>query len=262
MNPFTFDLGYSWLLNYGHLIAIVAFGGLAALGIRLGFPRFVNVIAIVLATWGIVGLVIVQLVLRMNMPLELPSDEFLPGGTGTVLDGGAGSGRSSLMVLRARPEARVVAVDIYEGYWGIADNTPARLMANAAKADAEGRIEVRVGDLRELPMPDDSFDAAVSSFVIDHLSREGVERSLAEIERVVRPQGEFLLMVINPDIWIRVAYPFFVHHGYFGPKTNHERWRNHLTDAGFEIVEQGTKPGVLYLIGRTSASRPEPTTDG
>ena len=55
---------------------------------------------------SLVGLAIVQLVVRMNLPLELPTDQFLAKGTGTVLDAGAGSGRSSLMVLLARPESR------------------------------------------------------------------------------------------------------------------------------------------------------------
>ena len=94
------------------------------------------------------------------------------------------------------------------------------------------------------------------------MGRESVERSLAEIERVLRPNGQFLLMVIHPDIWIRIAYPFFVHHGYFGGRTDHERWRSHLTNAGFEIVEQGTTPGTLYLLAQKRREETVPTTTG
>ena len=73
----------------------------------------------------------------MNLPLELPTERFPRGtGRGTVLDAGAGSGRSSLMVLLERPESRVLALDLYEGYFGIDDNNPDRLLANAAKAGA------------------------------------------------------------------------------------------------------------------------------
>jgi len=42
----------------------------------------------------------------------------------------------------------------------------------------------------------------VSAAAIDHLNREGVERTLAEVSRVLRPDGQFLLMVVNPDVWV------------------------------------------------------------
>ena len=250
MNPFAYDFGYGWLWNYGHLIAVVPCGVLALLAWRLGWPRWISVISVALAAWGVAGLLIVQLVIRTNLPLELPTEQFLAGGSGEVLDAGAGSGRSSLMVLRARPESRVLALDLYDGYYGIQDNKPQRLMANAARAGVQDRIEARVGDMREMPLGDASLDAAVSAYAIDHLNREGIERSIAEVQRVLRPNGQFLLMVINPDAWIRIAYPFFVHHGYFGARTGPERWRSYLTKAGFEVVEQGTAPATLYFLAR------------
>jgi SAM-dependent methyltransferase len=247
---FEYDFGYGWMWNYGHLIAVVGFGGLAAAARKLRWPRFIAILALGLTMWGLIGLAIVQFVMRINLSLELPTEQFLARGVGEVLDAGAGSGRSSLMVLLARPESRVVAVDLYEGDFGIVGNRPERLFANAERAGVADRIDARVGDMRKLPFEDASLDAAVSAYAIDHLGRAGVEQSIAEIQRVLRPNGEFLLLVINPDVWIRVAYPFFAHHGYFGGKTNHDRWRRHLIDAGFEVVEQDTTPGTLYLLAR------------
>ena len=251
MNPLSYDFGYGWMWNYGHLIPLVGFAAVAVVSWRFGWPRWITALAIAVAAWAVVGLVIVQAVVRINLPLQLPSEQFLAEGSGRVLDAGAGSGRSSLMVLLARPKSRVVALDLYEGYFGIADNSPARLLANAAIAGVEDRVEAQAGDMRSMPFADDSFDAAVSAYAIDHLDREGIERSLAEVERVLRPGGELLLMVINPDAWIRVAYPFFVHHGYFGGTTNHQRWRSRLETAGFEVQELTTTPGTLVLVGRT-----------
>ncbi len=251
MSFLQYDFGYGWLWNYGHLLAIVPFAALTVMTWKLGWPRWIGVVGLLIAAWGIAGLLIVQFVLRMNLPLELPTRQFLDGGHGRVLDGGAGSGRASLMVLRARPQVRVMAVDLYDGYFGIEDNTPQRLTANAARAGVADRIDAEVADLRELPFDNATFDAAVSAYVIDHLSQEGVERSLSEIARVLEPGGELLLMVVNPDLWIRFAYPFFVHHGYFGGRTDHQRWQSRLEAAGLEIVEMGTTPGTLYLLART-----------
>jgi len=104
----------------------------------------------------------------------------------------------------------------------------------------------------ELPFADASFDAAVSAYAIDHLNREGVARALAETKRVLRPGGQFLLMVINPDAWIRVALPFFFEHGYFGSRPIPDVWRERLTAAGLEVVEQGTRPGTLYILSESS----------
>lgn len=256
MNPFVYDFGYGWAWNYGHLTAVVPCTILALLAWKLKWPRWVAGASAAVAAWGVIGLLIVQMAMRLNLPLELPTERFLQEGTGRVLDAGAGSGRASLMVLLERPGSRVVALDLYEGYYGIADNKPERLFANAARAGVEERIEARVGDMRDMPFGDASFDAAVSAYAIDHLSRDGVERALAEVHRVLRPDGRFLLMVINPDIWIRVAYPFFIHHGYFGGRTDHELWRTRLIDAGFEIEEQGTTPATLYLLARKSGKGP------
>ena len=251
MNVFEYDFGYAWPWTLGHLLAAVVFGVLAAATWRLAWRR-IGLVFLVLTVWAIAGASIVHFVMRFNLPLELPTERFLPSGVGRVLDGGAGSGRSSLMVLLARPESTLVALDSFGAGYGIEGNTPERLLANAAAAGASGRVEVRVGDMREMPFADASFDAAVSAYAIDHLNREGVARALAETKRVLRPGGQFLLMAINPDAWIRVALPFFFEHGYFGSRPIPDVWRERLTAAGLEVVEQGTRPGTLYILSESS----------
>ena len=158
------------------------------------------------------------------------------------------------MVLLERPRARVVALDLYEGYFGIEDNGPERLMANARRAGVEDRVRAQVGDLRDMPFEDASLDGAVSAFVIDHLGRESREQAFAEIRRVLMADAQFLLIVVNPDGWIRTAWPFFVHHGYWGSPSAHERWRDEVTSAGFQVEELDTIPGALYLLARKTGS--------
>jgi SAM-dependent methyltransferase len=152
------------------------------------------------------------------------------------------------MVLLARPGATVVALDRFSGYYGIVDNTPDRLRANARAAGVDNRLEVQVGDMREMPFDDASFDGVVSVAAIDHLNKEGVERTLAEVTRVLRPDGQFLLMVVHPDIWTKVALPFLHGHGYFGTPSFPDRWRSRLSAAGLSVVEQGAQPAALYFL--------------
>jgi hypothetical protein len=55
-------------------------------------------------------------------------------------------------------------------------------------------------------------------------------------------------MVVNPDIWTKVALPFLHGHGYFGGRAYPERWRAQLTAAGLDVVEEGTQPASLYFL--------------
>lgn len=254
MDLFRYDFGYAWPWTWGHALAAVLFM-LLAMGLwAIGRTRL-SLAAGAMAAWAVTGAVVVNLVLRFSLPVPLPTEQFLTSGTGRVLDLGAGSGRSTVMVLQARPQARVTALDIFGTEYGISGNSPARLEANARAARAADRLEVRTGDMRAMPFEAASYDAAVSVAAIDHLSRADVERTFAEIQRVLVPGGDFLLVVVNPDGWIKTAFPFFAHHGYFGGRANPDRWRDALTGGGFTVREVGTQPGAVYLLARTRDAR-------
>jgi len=163
-----------------------------------------------------------------------------------VLDAGAGSGRAAVGVLRARPQATVTALDIYSGYYGIDDNTPARFMKNARIAGAANRADARVGDVREMPFGDGSFDAVVSSYMIDHLPRDSRVKALHEVARVLKAHGELLLLIVNTDWWTWLVSPPMAHH--FRPDP--ARWRAQLDQAGFAVEEEGRQPVTLYWLAR------------
>jgi SAM-dependent methyltransferase len=55
-------------------------------------------------------------------------------------------------------------------------------------------------DLRELPLEDDSFDVVVSFETIEHM--EEPERGLAELRRVLRPDGVLVISSPNPDAYV------------------------------------------------------------
>lgn len=255
MDLLRYDFGYEWPWTLGHLLGAAVFALAAWLSWRVARP-WVGLAFAALGAWALAGAWIVNVVFGFSVPIALPTARFLESGQGRVLDAGAGSGRSSLMVLLARPAATVTALDIFATTYGIAGNSPDRLRANARAAGAEGRLDVQVGDMRAMPFAPASFDAAVSAFAIDHLSRPDVGRTLAEMARVIRPGGDFLLLVINQDGWIRAVFPFLAHHGYFGGRTNADRWRTAIADAGFALTEQGTQPGALYYLARNGSLAP------
>ena len=248
MNIFnSYEFGYSWPITYGHLIPLAAAVVLVAVAIWRGWPRPVTILASVIGLWALVGFLVVHFLFGLTRPMELPTDRFLASGGGRVLDAGAGSGRAGVGVLVARPQSRVTALDIYSGYWGIDDNTPERFMANARAAGAADRAEARRGDMREMPFEAGEFDAVISSYAIDHLSAKGTVQALHEVNRVLKPGGEFLLMIVNSADWmLRVFSPPIAHH----PRQNPVRWRQMVEDAGFRVEEDGATTGSFYFYAR------------
>jgi SAM-dependent methyltransferase len=247
--PWTYEFGYSWPILWGYLIPLALFGALALVGRRRRWPRWLVVTLGIPAVWSLFSMVTIH-AFGINTPQRLPTEQFLASGSGKVVDVGAGSGRASIGLLLARPRATVTGVDIYTGYYGIDDNTPERFMANARIAGVATRAEAIVGDARELPLPTGAYDGVISSFAIDHITRNGIPKALSEARRVLKPGGEFLLMIVNVDAWVLLTSPPLAHH----PRANPTRWRTMLETAGFDVVEQGTKPMTMYFLSRAKPS--------
>jgi SAM-dependent methyltransferase len=220
---------------------------IAAVALWRGWSRWILAVAATVFVWAAAGLILINAVFGLNRTLTLPTERFLTGGSGRVLDAGAGSGRAAMGVLLARPQATVTALDIYEGYWGIDGNTPERFMNNARIAGAAHRAEARTGDMREMPFSDAEFDAVISSYAIDHLSRDGSAKAVAEVARVLKPGGEFLLLIVNADWLARVVSPHALAHH---PRQDPARWNALLERTGFLVEETGTRPATLYFFAR------------
>jgi SAM-dependent methyltransferase len=266
-SPFLYDFGYGWPITWFHAIPLVCGLAAAACGLRLGWRRWVVVLSGVVGIWGILGLVLTHTLMGgLNAPQRLPSAQFMTSGRGRVLDVGSGSGRALIGLLLARPQATGTALDIYSGFFGITDNTPERMMRNARIAGVADRADTVTADATKMPLPDASYDAAISSYAIDHMGRAGSAKAIQEVARVLKPNGEFLLEIVNPDLWVTVMMPIphFGLNAHFRPDP--VRWRAMLKGAGFEVVEEGTAPATLYWLAHkqgtpaAEASRGERTT--
>lgn len=106
-------------------------------------------------------------------------------GARDVLDVGTGTGTLAVAALRRWPAVRVTGIDASSEM-----TEAARREVDAALGAAGSeRFTVRPSFADALPFPDASFDAAVSSFVLQLVpSRPAVTR---EIRRVLRPGGRF-----------------------------------------------------------------------
>jgi ubiquinone/menaquinone biosynthesis C-methylase UbiE len=95
-----------------------------------------------------------------------------------VLDVGAGTGAVSAALVAVG--ARAVAVD---------------RALDMLTWDAGSRPPCAVADVRALPLPDDTVDAAIAAFVLNHLAEPA--DGLAELSRVTKPAGPVLATVFS-----------------------------------------------------------------
>lgn len=239
------DFGYPWWLSYGHLVLALVLVGLLFL-VR---GRISRVLLAVLVIWSLVSFVVLRFVIDINGRASMPTQTFIE--SGRVLDLGAGTGRSSVMVLEARPKVTLVALDLFgesfAGHFGKTESGEQKLLANLKAAGVEGRASVVKHDMRELPFEAGEFEGVVSAYAVDHLGRVGINKTLREAARVLKPGGEFLLILIGKDFWLQFTFgPLLAHSG----ARDGQWWRARMEEAGFQVTEQGIKPATLYLVGK------------
>jgi SAM-dependent methyltransferase len=123
---------------------------------------------------------------RLVAALALRGDE-------RVLDAGCGRGLALIACAKKLTTGKAIGVDL----WAAKDqsnNSPDATLANAAAEAVADRVTVETGDITTLPFPDASFDAIVSMIVIHNIpSREGRDRALRELARVLKPGGRMVL---------------------------------------------------------------------
>lgn len=107
----------------------------------------------------------------------------------SVLDAGCGVGELAISLApRVIPGGRIVGIDL---------NAEAIERAHAAAANADVEVEFRVGDIRDLPLDDNAFDAVRSERVFQYLDLSEASRAAAELVRVARPGG--VVQIVDPD---------------------------------------------------------------
>jgi ubiquinone/menaquinone biosynthesis C-methylase UbiE len=98
----------------------------------------------------------------------------------------------------------------FEQHFGPSPNPQQRLLANLKAAGVDRRATIETADIRKLPFEAGAFDAIVSAYAIDHLDRKGIDQALSEAARVLKPGGDFLLMVIANEPWAALTFgPLF-----------------------------------------------------
>ena len=165
--------------------------------------------------------------------MAIPSIVSTVGDAGHVLDLCCGQGNVTEALLKSGHS--VTGVDFSEKMLGFArQRNPG---GNFVQADAQN-----------MPFGDAEFDAVVCSFGLMHVPDQ--PRALAEIRRVLKPAGSFIMTSwYGPDVSpvFRVFYSSVQEHGAASVKmpdspnfhqfANEEMARSILSDAGFDVLK-------------------------
>ena len=98
-----------------------------------------------------------------------------------ILEIGCGTGNLLLTLARRRLDVRLVGIDPDPG-----------ALRRARRKAGRAKLPVRFehGYAGDLPLPDAAVDRVLSSLMLHHLDDEEATRAMAEIRRVLRPDGE------------------------------------------------------------------------
>ena len=114
-------------------------------------------------------------------------------GDEVVVDLGCGRGAVLLAAAARLHGGRAIGVDL----WRSADqsgNHPEITRANAAARGLADRVELHTADLRELPLPDQCADVALTSLAIHNLpDPPSRDAAIREAARVLRPSGRLVI---------------------------------------------------------------------
>jgi arsenite methyltransferase len=205
--------------NYGidapGLVRNFAFAGIASLVVGVYFyyafgadrPALATTVVIVGIVWGLLGLGSAGFMVWSSKVGKLKErDRILDAitwhGDETVLDAVCGRGILLIGAAKRLSTGTAIGVDI----WRKGDqsgNSPEVTLENARAEGVEGRVEIRDGDLRDLPFEDGSFDVVLSSLALHNIhDREEREEALRELTRVLKPGGRLTIV----DIWDTDGY--------------------------------------------------------
>lgn len=134
--------------------------------------------------------------------------------------------------------------------YGIDISKPTVIQAGAAFASGPGALQGAVGDVRDLPFCDDSFDAIYSMGTIEHFDETA--RAVDEMARVLKPGGRAIIGVPNRyDPFLRPLLATVMQalgiYGYGYEKSYSRRaLRDMLERAGLEVVAE---TAILFIPG-------------
>jgi ubiquinone/menaquinone biosynthesis C-methylase UbiE len=116
---------------------------------------------------------------------------------GEAVDLGCGAGQLVMEMARKAPGLHMTGIDLSEKM--LAD-----ARQSAQRVGLEDRVDFRLGNVEEIPFPDQSLDLVISTASLHHWTDP--VKVLNEIDRVLKPGGAYYVFDLRRDM----ALPFYL----------------------------------------------------
>lgn len=239
----VYDFGWGFAWSWGFLIGWILFLAIG-MGILLinSSLYILSAILFLISLQLFLGDIAIRYIGRMSSELVLPYVDLLASDQDVILDAGCGSGRTSIAVSKIIKGGRIVAVDRFDADY-IADGGKKLLERNLRIAKITDRVDVQSQDITSMNFADGTFDAAVSSYMLDHLGDDTL-KGLSEINRVLKMNGRMLLMVVVPNYFTLMIFSAVSRLKLMPVK----EWRLLFKESGFRCMESDDINGGHYFL--------------
>ncbi len=155
-----------------------------------------------------------------------------------LLDLGCGTATLTLMVKQMHPQVEVIGLDGDREILSIARN----------KVGQAGlSISFDLGMAFELPYPENYFDRVISSMVMHHLTAENKGRTMREIRRVLKRQGEFHMVDFGAPVNVYARITASVMRKFEDVNDNIQgKLISYIRSAGFSQVKEAGHSDSLF----------------
>jgi SAM-dependent methyltransferase len=242
----SFDFGWSvkWRKGFGFasfIVAILAFYSYFGLAGNPILQILVFTSLLLLAVNLFIGNIIARDSGSTN-DVILPYVDLYKAGKNNVLDAGCGAGRTTISLSKTSSDVNIVAFDRFDANY-IDEGGKALLRKNLDLAGITSRVTIEQGDITSMPFKTNSFDAAVSSYMFDHLGKNK-PAALKEMLRVLKPGSRFLLIIV-----VRGYASFAIANVLSLVFATRKEWKRLFRESGFNLLDEGNiNFGAYFLI--------------
>ena len=196
---------------------------------------------------------------KIAKSLNLSGSELVP-------DVGLGRGLFAIEMAKILTKGKVTAIDLWESqslnnsryHHKLSQptgNTITNAQKNARIEGVEHKIEFLNMDATHLNFDNNSFDLAVSGFVINHLWEHRFD-VLDEINRILKPGGRLILIDNYCDlIYFVLSTPHLFFLSYLRKKKaktlTKRNWIKTFQTANFHIIRFHTRMGIVVIDAKT-----------